>query len=174
MEVLKDYLFKQIELTVPNSDNLPNTMSTIINLPDDLVAMVNQELASLGAPEISYCRTYLRQKNHTQILHVDGVDEVLHCSINVPLKGGEDSVFQWMTGDFQISLVDLVHTKQKAFHIIWGSEPKVAESIEMTDGCYLVRIDQPHQAIAAPDHDRWVFTLRFKGNPTFEELYELL
>lgn len=173
-EVLKKHLLEQIVAKVPNADNLTRIISTTVDLPEDLTQLVNNELISYGIPELEYCRIYLRPKNNTQFIHVDGSGEILHCAINIPLRGGEGSVFQWMGGDYSLTSVNLVETNQVAFKIDWNSEPEVKESIEMIDGCYLVRIDQPHQAIASPDRDRWVFTIRFKGNPTFDEIYELV
>lgn len=172
--VLKEYLMSEVARLVPNSDNLTRIISTTVDLPAELASTINNELSSYGIPELEYCRIYLRPKNNTQFIHIDGSGEVLHCAINVALKGGEGSVFQWMGGNHTITSVNLVETNQVAFKINWNSAPEVKDSVEMIEGCYLVRIDQPHQAIAAPDKDRWVFTMRFKGNPTFEQLDELL
>jgi len=173
-EVLKKYLLEQISTNVHDIDNLSRIISTTVNLPEDLIQIVNSELTSYGIPELEYCRIYLRPKNNTQFIHVDGSGEVLHCAINIALKGGEGSIFRWMGGDYSLTSVNLVETNQVAFKIDWKTDPEIKDSIEMVEGCYLVRIDQPHQAIAAPDKDRWVFTIRFKGNPTFEEIYELV
>jgi hypothetical protein len=158
--------FHGLQLTQPKSN--------IINLPSDLLSVVNAELNSHGISDIDYCRVYLWPRNSVQFPHIDGSGAVLHCAINIPLQGGEKSIFQWFSGEFELKLVDLIRTAQKAFAIDWKTPKVVAESIEIKDGCYLIRIDQPHRAIASADSDRWLFTMRVKGNPTFEDLYDRL
>lgn len=148
--------------------------SNVVTLPDELLKIINDELSSYDVSGIEYCRVYLWPRGSVQTIHVDGFDSVLHCAINIPLRGGENSKFQWFGGNFKLSPVTLRHTNQKANYIKWESTPYITESIEIKDGCYLIRIDQPHQAIASADSDRWLFTMRFKGNPTFEELYDKL
>lgn len=146
-----------------------------VELPKQLLAVVNSELNSRGINDVLYCRYYNRPKESKQFIHVDGQPGLfLHCAINIPFQGGPDSKFIWYDGDFELVPVNLTATNQKAFDIEWNSEPRVAESIEMIDGCYLVRIDQPHQAVASSTSNRSVFTIRFKGNPSFEEIYDLL
>jgi len=170
---LKTFVLDRITQFLSGTE-VTRVMSEIISLPEEMISTINVELKIYNVPAIEYCRVYLRPKNDIQFSHIDGGGEVLHCAINIPLHGGENSKFQWLGGDYSVSLVNLPTTNQKAFAIKWNSEPTVIESIEMIDGCYLVRIDQPHQAIASADSDRWVFTMRFKGNPTFEELYDKL
>lgn len=148
--------------------------SNVVTLPDELLKIVNDELSSYNISNIEYCRVYLWPRGSVQNIHVDGVDKVLHCAINIPLHGGENSKFQWFGGNFNLSPGNLLRTNQKAYYINWLSDPHITESIEIKDGCYLIRIDQPHQAIAAADSDRWMFTMRFIDNPTFEELYDRL
>jgi hypothetical protein len=149
--------------------------SAVVTLPKDLLTTVNNELNSFGISDILYCRYYNRPKQSTQFIHVDGQPDLfLHCAINIPIGGGSDSKFIWYKGDFELVPVNLTATNQTAFDIKWNSTPSIAESIEMIDGCYLVRIDQPHQAVASSTSNRSVFTIRFKGNPSFEEIYDLL
>jgi hypothetical protein len=168
---LQSYLHSHISTLIPES-GISKVISNAIILPVGLLTMVNTELNSYGIPDIEYCRIYLWPKNSIQIPHVDGTDVITHCAINIPLHGGKNSKFQWLGGEFDLKLVDIVTTTQKAYAVKWRSLLKVIDSVELIDGCYLIRIDQPHQAIASPNSDRWVFTMRFKGNPTFEDLYD--
>ena len=169
---LKKYLYKLIGQTLPGL-KLQSGISQLVTLPDNLLNAVNAELYSYGISDVYYSRIYLWPKGSVQRPHVDGGDEVLHCSINIPLHGGENSTFRWYSGDYDLKLDD-IGKNQKAYVINWNSSPYITESIEIKDGCYLVRIDQPHQAIASKNSDRWVFTMRLKGNPTFEDLYDRL
>lgn len=173
LDNLQTYLVNQISKILPEG-KVTKVISKNIILPDELLTTVNAELNSYNIPDIEYCRIYLWPKRGIQKPHVDGSGIVLHCSINIPLHGGENSTFRWLGGDYTLTPIDLVETNQKAYAIKWQSTPAIIESVELVNGCYLIRIDQPHQAIASADSDRWVFTMRFKGNPTFEELYDKL
>jgi hypothetical protein len=170
---LKKYLLSQIKDSMPPG-GISSVASNLVVLPDDILKLVNNELSLYNISNIDYCRVYLWPKGSVQIAHVDGSKEILHCAINIPLHGGEQSKFRWFGGNFKLVLQNLPRTNQQAYYINWESTPSIIESIEIKDGCYLIRIDQPHQAIASVDHDRYVFTIRFKDNPTFEELYEKL
>ena len=173
LDNLKSYMSDQITNSLPPT-GISVVTSNVVTLPVELLKIVNDELSLYNIPNIEYCRVYLWPKGSVQTIHVDGASEVLHCAINIPLYGGRNSKFQWFGGNFNLSPVNLSHTNQKAYYINWLSDPHITESIEIKDGCYLIRIDQPHQAIAAADSDRWMFTMRFKDNPTFEELYDKL
>lgn len=173
LDNLKSYVVNEIKESV-SPDGVSVITSNIVILPDDILKMVNDELISYGVSSIEYCRVYLWPKGSVQTIHIDGSDNVLHCAINIPLYGGENSKFQWFGGNFKLAPVNLPRTNQKAYYINWESTPYITESIELKDGYYLIRIDQPHQAIAATDSDRWMFTMRFKDNPSFEELYDKL
>jgi len=166
LDVLKNYLINNVDMKIGTS---------IVTLPEHILKIVNNELNLYGIGDISYGRYYNRPINSTQFIHVDGTPDLfLHCAINIPIEGGVDSKFIWYKGEFELIPVDLKDSNQKAFDIKWNSTPGIAESVEMIDGCYLVRIDQPHQAVASTTSNRSVFTIRFKGNPSFEEIYDLL
>jgi hypothetical protein len=173
LDDLHTYMVDQIKDSLSPTNKLVIT-SNVVTLPDKLLKIINDELSSYNMSSIEYCRVYLWPKGSIQTVHVDGSDKVLHCAINIPLYGGENSKFQWFGGNFKLAPVTLRHTNQQAYYINWMSTPSIIESIEMSNGCYLVKIDQPHRAIMSADSDRWVFTMRFKGNPTFEELYDKL
>ena len=173
LDNLKSYVVNQIKDLLLPTGRLTVVTTFVVTLPDKLLKIINEELSSYSISNIEYCRVYLWKKGSVQTPHVDGSDEVLHCSINIPLHGGENSTFRWYSGDYDLKLDD-IGKNQKAYVVNWNSSPYITESIEIKDGCYLVRIDQPHQAIASADSDRWVFTMRFKGNPAFEELYDKL
>ncbi len=168
--LIKDYVNNLISSTLVSGET-KKVISKIIELPDNILAIVNQELSLLGISNVEYCRIYLWPKKSIQFTHVDNG---LHCAINIPLRGGENSLFRWWAAEFKTRLVDIIGTGQTVEAIEWLTARKLAQEIEIKDGCYLIRIDQPHQAVMSETSDRWMFTMRFKGNPTFEELYDRL
>jgi hypothetical protein len=178
--------FKQINLSV--EEQLKNFIindvtrridpSTVINqirikhvLPNDLSNIVNAELKNLGFPKLLYCQSYIREKGNVQGIHIDGDNESkINAAINIPISGTAGSMYNWYTGTYHLNLRkigDLVF-----HHIVWNSEPILATSLEL-DQPYLVRVNEPHSAVAG-DRNRWIFTMRFVGNPTFEYLYDIL
>jgi hypothetical protein len=170
---LQGYLFNYINSSLQSLEILEVSAPMVV-LPDELLNLVNSELNLYKIPDIDYCRIYLWPKGSVQPVHIDGSTTILHCAINIPLYGGDHSKFQWYDGSFELVSVNLIKTNQVAYYIKWHTPPRIADSIEIKDGCYLVRIDKPHQAIASANSDRWVFTMRFKDNPTFEDLYDKL
>jgi hypothetical protein len=139
------------------------------NIPYDLLNTINLELNSKGIPDLLYAKSYVRKKKHVQEIHVDGILYPFHCSINIPLKGSAGSRFCYYTGSYKMipSRIDNL----KFFTLQWDGVPILEDEVEL-NSAHLVRIDKPHSAIANDTEDRWIFTMRFKGNPTFEELYQ--
>jgi hypothetical protein len=147
-------------------------------LPKELLDTINSELATYGITEIQYCQSYLRAKGTTQGIHIDGIGFKWHAAINIPIQNTIGSKFTWYGGDYRIEQKTRntgyghIMTPITFFEIIDNGLVEVA-SVEL-DQAHLVRVDEPHCATANDVADRWIFTMRFKGNPTFEELYDKL
>lgn len=136
------------------------------SLPSELKNIINCELSNIGIPEVLYCQTYLRQPNHIQGIHIDGDSQIISCAINIPLKGCADSKYNWYDGDYQLERVSRLGL---IFHDIkWSTKPVMSATVNLDDA-YLIRVDAPHSAVAGPE-ERWVFTMRFNGNPLFDDL----
>jgi hypothetical protein len=169
-------------LKVLAKNDIENFLINIINFKDQarikhtfdntFLDVINRELSHYGIPNVLYCQSYIRKKGHRQMIHVDGTNgQLINCAINIPLHGGDDSKFNWYSGEYMLiekNVGDLYF-----YDLKWNSFPKLEESLELTD-THLVRVNSPHSAQASIEEDRWIFTMRFVGNPTFEELYEKL
>jgi hypothetical protein len=148
------------------------------DLPNELLEKINSELANYGISEIQYCQSYLRAKGTTQGIHVDGIGFRWHAAINIPIQNTNGSKFSWYGGDYDLEQKTQYTGSNNGMAPITFFEIKdngltEVASIEL-DQAYLVRVDEPHNAVANQLEDRWIFTMRFKGNPTFEELYDKL
>lgn len=167
---IKSFAIREINCFLSN--NSWNSVQTRIKhkLPIDLLYDINKELNSYGIPKILYCQSYIRKKGNFQGIHVDGSNgELINAAINIPLQGYIDSKFTWYFGDYDLvekNIGDLYF-----YDLKWKSVPQVASTLELTDP-YLVRVNVPHSAQASFAEDRWIFTMRFVGNPIFEDLYE--
>jgi hypothetical protein len=135
------------------------------DIPSDLLNDINSELNSKGIPDLLYCKSYIRRKKHVQEIHIDG----LNCAINIPLKGSAGSRFCYYTGSYKMHLT--VVRGLKFYALEWDGLPILENELELNT-THLVRVDRPHCAIASNTENRWIFTMRFKGNPTFEDLYQ--
>jgi len=174
-KLIRDYL---LDLVLVPSE-IEDQVKIPHRLPKELLQTINDELASYGVPELLYCQSYIRAKGTTQGIHVDGVDYLWHAAINLPIQNTQDTKFTWYHGEYTIE------QKTQETGAISGTAPITffkltdvkslypAASIELDQAC-LVRVDEPHNAESNFDGYRWIFTMRFKGNPTFEELYDKL
>ena len=138
-------------------------------LPNELSEIVNAELLTkYNIPPVEYCQSYLRPKKDIQRAHVDGdQNETRHAAINIPLKGTTGSIYRWLDGTYETQLKDL---DGLIFHnLIWMNIPSVAATLELNDS-YLLNVGTPHRSEASKTDDKWVFTMRFYGNPTFDTL----
>jgi hypothetical protein len=52
---------------------------------------------------------------------------------------------------------------------MWMDIPSVGATLEL-DHPYLINVGHPHRSEASKNEDKWVFTMRFYGNPTFDSL----
>lgn len=135
------------------------------HMPKDLLDAVNNELNSMGIPNVSWMDSYVRRPGSKQYLHVDGHDFPLFCAVNIPLSGVIGSRFEYYGGDYTVE-------KKSAkgltwFEPIWNRPPELIENLELTTS-HLVRIDIPHMAVANDHEPRSIVSMRFEGNPSYE------
>jgi hypothetical protein len=168
---IRDFVIADVKRKL-NPDTVSGQVRIKHDLPADLRYRVNTELESLGFPKFLYCQSYIRQQGNVQGIHIDGdVDKKINAAINIPIQGIEGSTHNWYDGDYTLVLRNV---GDLVFHqLVWNSKPTLVSSL-ILDQPYLVRVDQPHSASAGSFHSRWIFTMRFVGNPTFEHLCSLL
>lgn len=139
--------------------------STLVHIPLDLLKEINQDFSILDFPKISYCRLYMRNSTSRQGIHIDGsTDKLVSAAVNIPLKGKGKHIYY--KGNYETILIEnhnLVY-----HHINWKENPEIDEILELTQS-YLVRVDRPHQVIG-DGSERWAITMRFEGNPKYEDL----
>lgn len=140
------------------------------SLPDNIRTFINDELEFIGFPKLLYCQSYIRSRKNIQGIHVDGDGTAqINAAINLPISGTYESRHNWYTGDYTLTLRN---AGDLYFHsILWKSKPELVSSLELNHP-HLVRVNRPHNVVASDNDCRWIFTMRFVGNPTFEELYD--
>jgi len=166
---IKDFVIKDVKDRL-NFDRIENQIRIKHELPKDLLSDLNTELNAINFPALLYCQSYIRIKNNVQRIHIDGFgDKVINAAINIPILGTTNSKHNWYAGDYRLISKNI---KGLYFHdVLWKKDPILMDSLEL-DRPYLVRVNEPHNAIASSDDVRWIFTMRFFNNPTFEYLYD--
>lgn len=167
-EDIRDFALSDIKSKVDLSLSLTKQLKILHKLPLELELKINLELEKYGIPNVLYSQSYIRPKGNIQGIHIDGTAEgIIKSAINIPLKGSTNSKMIWYSGNYTTGVTE---TLALTYHYInWSSAPVEDSSIEI-DSAHLLRVDRPHSAQASINEDRWIFTMRFKGNPDFEEL----
>ena len=167
-DLIREFAISDIEKQIDPLAPIPDQIQIKHTLPCDLKNIINSELASYNIPPIRYCLSYVRSKYSVQGIHVDGdQSEIIKSAINIPLKGCGGSYQIWYKGDYDTVVV---RTSNNVYHkIVWRRPFTEDFRLEITQP-YLLRVDKPHSVVANQIEDRWVFTMRFCGNPDFVEL----
>jgi hypothetical protein len=175
--LIREYVMQNIG---SSPSNVIDSVKISHTLPPDLLKIVNDELAVHGIPNVWYCQSYIRRKGTVQGVHMDGVKDLhIHAAINLPIQNTKDSRFTWYNGSNNTGVATSITGTLSGgkspitYHDVVFKDLSEAAVLEL-DQAYLIRVDTPHSAAANKEGDRWIFTMRFVGNPTFEELYEKL
>ena len=147
--------------------NIKEDRRLIHNIHPELLQQINTELNSRGFPALWYCQSYIRPGDQKLVQHVDGETYLVHGALNIPVSGTKNTKHTWETGDY--TLVPNV----KHFSVKWNSDDKTSTDLELINPC-LVRVDVPHSVTGNGIEHRWIITIRFQGNPEFEELLKLV
>ncbi len=152
-------------------------------------AIINEEIISkgfgdgitgiLGFKRRNFC--YPDQLNPDprtiQGVHLDlTADHVTPCdaSIVFPLSGCRETYMYFLDGDYQYDN-ERTPTGSGFSRIKWIGEPRVVDRVEIHDQPYLCRVSTPHAASSRTDGSfRAVATFRIRGNPSFEEILNIL
>ena len=138
-------------------------------LPLDTLKILNEELLDNHIGPLWYAQSYIRTKNTSQPIHIDGnpLTGLIQAAINIPIKGSKNSRHNFYKGDYNL---EWVRKKDNSYYEIkWKEQPLIDQSLELVSP-YIVRTDIPHNVDASKEEDRWAFTMRFKGNPSFDKL----
>lgn len=175
--LIREFVMRDLN---PAPTNFKDSIKVSHTLPEDLLNIVNSELAEYGIPNVWYCQSYFRRKGTIQGIHIDGVKDLnIHVAINLPIQNTEHSKFAWYSGDYQTGVKTglaqntIGRVIPITYHDITFQDLQEVATLELNQA-HLIRVDRPHNATANDVADRWIFTMRFKGNPTFEEVYDKL
>lgn len=155
-------------------------------LPEHLINECNVWLESIGLPNLHYAvifqkRCYQEIKNPT--IHIDynaDYNDVAKCALNIPIANCENTTMSWWTGNYDTELSysnsTCCQSNTPSDDIIipnvvvtWNEEPNLITTYNIPQLPHICRIDIPHSVTAKQDF-RIMLSIRFDGNPTYEEI----
>lgn len=177
INLIVDFVFNDITRQLGNKEimrkihNVQDITQIRLNheLPTNTLKILNEELLDNHIGPLWYSQSYIRTKNTSQPIHIDGnpITGLIHAAINIPIKGSKNSNHNFYKGIYKL---DWVKKKDNSYYEIkWEKNPLIDQRLELLDPC-IVRTDIPHNVDASVEEDRWAFTMRFKGNPSFDKL----
>lgn len=102
-------------------------------------------------------------------IHIDGRSDLYrHANLNLPLCGWQGNIMR-----FYKENPGYAAPVPKEGSAIWCDPDQVTvyDEFETTEDWVLVRVDQPHNIVNMDfDNPRATLSIKFVGNPTFEEL----
>jgi len=159
-------------------------------IPDNLIEEINSWNNSLGLPDLHYAVLFQKynlfeKKNNS--IHIDynaDYNDVAKCALNVPILNFENTSMSWWKGNYSKKILYANQTcckddkpsgdiKIPYLDLEWNSEPELEYTYQVEDTPHICKISIPH-SVTAPEEFRVVLSMRFKGNPTFEEIKTLI
>lgn len=138
-------------------------------VPRDILEEVNAGLVAQGLPKVFNLLGFKRKNLEFEGIHRDSSEEeLIHCSVVIPVNGCEGSCMFWMDGDFR---EELEYKHNVPYKIVkWNSMPTAFHKHEIVQPT-LCKVDIPHSARGNPNGGyRTIISLRFMGNPTMEQV----
>jgi len=170
----------------PSAEGVPPQM---LNLMDKkLVDLINEELTSYGLPHLANINIFKKPPNDVQTLHVDMYQwdkaknkdnqySTIKAAYNIPVVGLSGSRMVWYNGKFEIEESVAISSSGKKilyYGVKWDGDPQQDPRELDFSTSNFVKINVPHHVYVGPEETRVVTSLRFKGNPTFESIYNTL
>lgn len=137
--------------------------------------IINEILQPLRFPPAITAILFSRPAGIEQPIHVDCTADddltLVNAALNIPLANADSSAMNWYTGEYTIIGKEAVGRdgiKRKYAQVNWNDAPSILDRTYM-QAPTLVRVSIPHNVSRSERH-REILTVRFAGNPTFDEL----
>ena len=142
------------------------------NFPKELEDLINNEFKSYGVPEMKLAWLF-RRRDFSELgeaLHVDKRRDgyVTKCALNIPIEGTEGTIHYWAGGEYTEEN-RVLPTGFDYTVLNWKNGFTILDQVELVKPT-LVRTDIPHMATNVGSNYRSIVSIRFKEEPSFEEL----
>jgi hypothetical protein len=145
----------------------------------DPIKPLDNILSPLGFPKIRSCILFSRPGNEKHIIHIDNIPteefETVNCAMTFPIQNCNNSYMYWYQGEYDIIPVTVPgpdRTQVRYSDLNWHTGPIELDKT-IIDAPTLVNASLPHNIQQVPVH-RKLLTLRFVGNPEFQEIADLI
>jgi hypothetical protein len=187
-------LYKKIELPTLLTESIKQSaMEEIANIdvdnetfffltrPQNLLNDYVSTKRADKAYEITECILFRRNAGIAQPIQVDSRGRLqpyrVNCAINIPLLHCDTSYMTWYSGKHWLSFREVKGNDgntRRFFDLKWEDESSIRciETV-IIDQPTLVNVSVPHN-VTESDMPRYMLTFRFKQNPSFEEISEML
>lgn len=168
-----------------STSNVDDIYITRPVLPPHLLEKLNRELVDCGLPVAEAFVAFKRKNfvysdvNNPPVSEIRGMHldcnldrQILNVSLILPVSGCEDTYMYYAGGRFDTRFTFAADGKTIRAMIDWQEEPYILDRVMIDQHPVLSRVDIPHDAGSRPDGEyRTTFTIRLRGNPSFEEVY---
>lgn len=133
---------------------------------------------SLGSPvdfplDVDWIQVFCIKAHTIGMIHKDGLDR--QCALNIPLVACEQGEMQWFTQNLEELKIDNSYTKVRILREeIHGERLPLEPTFStLVNGPAIVSTNNWHRVYNSNNpSDRYMLSIRFKNNPTFEEVVE--
>jgi hypothetical protein len=155
-----------------------NVVVRSLGFLNDPIKILDDVLMPRGFPKLKSCILFSRHGHVLQNIHIDNTSaeefEIVNCAINFPIKNCNNYMY-WYQGEYEVAPVTTVDPggiKRKYSDLIWRTGPDELDKT-IVDVPTLVNVSIPHNVQQVPEH-RKILTFRFRGNPSYAEIADLL
>lgn len=155
-------------------------------LPKKLVTKINEELLSHNLPGLASLNAWRREPGEVQVMHVDvyAWDKIFNkgkfapnkVAFNIPISNTQDSWMKWYGSDHELKETKIITptgAHSTYYDIVWKEEIREDSKLELTTS-HFVRTDKPHRVFANSQGLRIVASLRLLGNPSIQQVHDIL
>ena len=172
-------LLKSVQRETLEEIGTRERFNDLIHFSPELYEELNNYLGSLGFPLIRGVLGFKRTniKPNPYLAHIDGDPiKTTTASLIIPVSGCKDTRMFWFTGDYRLVMSQHGPASgyANAWHLQWQGSPRYLDSVAVIDTPMLCRVNIPHEAYSNGREPRVTVTLRFQGNPLFDDLVKLL
>jgi hypothetical protein len=155
--------------------NEKNIYAVLMDMPLEIVKMLNDELAEYGLPSASNFLAFKRKEfvsiKDDPTVHVDSnTIELVNASILFPIEGCAGTSMYWLGGEYNLIPKTI---KMGAAYMVpeWHSEPVLLDQVEISEVPMVCRVNVLHSALSNIDGSyRTTLSVRLKGNISFENI----
>lgn len=174
-DLIKDYFSKALA-----DFNVSETYFETIELPDSIMEVVNAEFAECDLVPVNWWLAFKKRNafgfDYTDYsVHVDAYPDntLFFTALIIPIEGYVNAPMVWFDGNFTNEYVQKYGYGYSK--VVWKDDTDITVHQEDIVGPTMCRVDIPHSAYSPSDGSyRAVASVRFKDNPTFEEICEKL